>query len=56
MNLLRHGKYSIYEPREMLEDNKALFLEILDGFLARYAFALPELAPVVAQPIPTNTP
>lgn len=52
LNLLSHGKYSLYEPREMLEDNKALFQEILDGFLARYAFALPELAPAVAQAQP----
>lgn len=44
LNLLSHGKYSLYEPREMLEDNKTLFREILDGFLERYAFALPELA------------
>lgn len=50
LNLLSHGKYSLYESREILEDNKALFKEILDGFLARYAFALTELAPpVVAQ-------
>jgi hypothetical protein len=47
LNLLSHGKYSLYEPREMLEDNKALFTEILNGFLARYAFALPELAPAI---------
>lgn len=52
LNLLSHGKYSLYEPREMLEDNKALFTEILDGFLARYAFALPELAPAVVQTQP----
>lgn len=52
LNLLSHGKYSLYEPREMLEDNKALFTEILEGFLARYAFALPELAPAVAQAQP----
>ncbi|WP_169795481.1 type I restriction endonuclease [Dechloromonas denitrificans] len=52
LNLLSHGKYSLYEPREMLEDNKALFTEILNGFLARYAFALPELAPAVAQAQP----
>lgn len=47
LNLLSHGKYSLYEPREMLEDNKLLFKEILDGFLKRYAFALPELTPAV---------
>jgi hypothetical protein len=45
LNLLSHGKYSVYEPREMVEDNKALFKTILAGFLKRYAFALPELAP-----------
>lgn len=44
LNLLSHGKYSVYEPREMVEDNKALFKTILEGFLTRYAFALPELA------------
>lgn len=48
LNLLSHGKYSLYEPREMLDDNKQLFKEILDGFLARYAFALSELAPAMA--------
>lgn len=49
LNLLSHGKYSLYEPREMLEDNKTLFKEVLDGFLARYAFVLSELAPPIAQ-------
>lgn len=50
LNLLSHGKYSLYEPREMVEDNKALFKEILDGFLNRYAFALPALEPQTATP------
>ena len=49
LNLLSHGKYSLYAPREMQEDNKALFKEILDGFLVRYAFALPDLALAVPQ-------
>ena len=56
LNLLSHGKYSLYEPREMVEDNKALFKAILDGFLVRYKFALPDLEPRAVQPIPTNTP
>lgn len=43
LNLLSHGRYSLYEPREMVDDNKKLFSDILSGFLARYAFALPEL-------------
>lgn len=54
LNLLSHGKYSLYEPREMLEDNKVLFREILDGFLARYSFALPQLAAAVPQVQPAG--
>ena len=50
LNLLSHGKYSLYEPREMVGDNKVLFKEILDGFLGRYAFALPMLDPQTAAP------
>ncbi|CCH48340.1 AAA family ATPase [Pseudodesulfovibrio piezophilus] len=43
LNLLSHGKYSVYEPREMVEDTKDLFKEILNAFLDQYKFALPEL-------------
>jgi hypothetical protein len=56
LNLLSHGKYSLYEPREMMENNKELFREILEGFLARYAFALPELAPPAVQAQPAAVP
>ncbi|WPD21857.1 MAG: AAA family ATPase [Candidatus Electrothrix scaldis] len=43
LNLLSHGKYAIYEPREMVEDTKQLFCQILNAFLNRYQFALPEV-------------
>lgn len=43
LNLLSHGKYDIYQPVEMVEDNKQLFGKVLDGFLARYEFALPDI-------------
>lgn len=43
LNLLSHGKYSVYEPKEMLDDNKKLFKEILKEFLNRYQFDLPQL-------------
>jgi hypothetical protein len=43
LNLLSHGKYSIYEPKEMVEDNKKLFKKILEAFLDRYRFDLPDL-------------
>lgn len=43
LNLLSHGKYSIYEPVEMGEDNKRLFKNILQAFLDKYQFDLPVL-------------
>lgn len=43
LNLLSHGNYSIYEPREMVDDNKKLFQDILKTFLDRYRFDLPKL-------------
>ena len=43
LNLLSHSKYSIYEPQEMVEDTKQLFLKVLSAFLEKYQFDLPEL-------------
>ena len=43
LNLLSHGKYSVYEPVEMSRDNKDLFKNILQAFLEKYRFELPEL-------------
>jgi hypothetical protein len=43
LNLLSHGKYSVFEPREMVQDSKELFVRILNGFLGRYAFNLPDI-------------
>jgi len=37
-NLLSHGGYSIFEPLEMVEDNKRIFKEILSGFMELYKF------------------
>jgi wobble nucleotide-excising tRNase len=42
INILSHGNYSLYEPREMLEENKGYFKKILDEFMSRYPFN-PEL-------------
>jgi hypothetical protein len=36
LNLLSHGKYSIYEPVDMGDDNKRLFINILQSFLGKY--------------------
>lgn len=43
LNLLSHGKYSLYDPKEMVPDNKKLFKDILEAFLNRYRFDLPQL-------------
>lgn len=43
LNLLSHGKYSIYQPTEMNEDNKELFKRILNSFLEKHEFQLPEI-------------
>lgn len=43
LNLLSHGKYAIHEPVEMMDDNKHLFKRILDAFVNRYQFDLPQL-------------
>ena len=44
LNLLSHGKYDIYQPAEMVDDNKRLFRQILDAFLGRYQFSLPDIS------------
>ena len=43
LDLLSHGKYSIYEPVFMGKDTKQLFVRILDAFLRKYEFYLPEI-------------
>ena len=43
LNLLSHGKYSRYQPVEMNKDNKELFNRILNAFLEKFEFQLPEI-------------
>ncbi|WLA44127.1 AAA family ATPase [Bradyrhizobium elkanii] len=38
INILSHGNYSLYEPQEMLEENKRYFRKILHEFVHRYPF------------------
>jgi len=38
LNLLSHGKYSLYEPREMLDENKQHFKKMLADFTERFVF------------------
>lgn len=50
LNLLSHGKYSLYEPTEMLDDNKQLFRKILFAFLDKHQFELPALMNETSSP------
>lgn len=38
LNLLSHGKYSLYEPQEMLDENKGHFRKMLSTFTERFVF------------------
>lgn len=38
MNLLSHGNHSIFNPIEMVDDNKKIFKDILNRFLENYKF------------------
>ena len=44
VNVLSHGNYSLFEPTEMLPENKQYFKKILTGFMNNYQFN-PELFP-----------
>ena len=44
LNLLSHGKYSLFEPVEMMEENKQIFRKILNNFMSKYFFN-PDLFP-----------
>ena len=47
VNLLSHGNYSLFEPVEMMEENKQIFRKILSDFMNNYRFN-PELFPEAA--------
>lgn len=46
INILSHGNYSLYEPIEMLPENKQHFKRILRQFLKNYKFN-PEIVPEI---------
>lgn len=48
LNLMSHGNYSFYEPREMLPENVENFGKVLNDFLAYYSFN-PDLFPEVTE-------
>ncbi len=48
INIMSHGNYSLFEPQEMLEENKVYFQKILRDFLDRYLFN-PEVFSAVSE-------
>lgn len=38
VNLLSHGNYSLFDPKEMIEENKQHFRTILNNFISNYHF------------------
>jgi hypothetical protein len=59
LNLLSHGKYAIYEPTDMGDDNKDLFRRILRDFVTTFQFALPDIVqtpPAAAAPAAVAAP
>jgi hypothetical protein len=58
LNLLSHGKYAIHEPTLMGDDNQDLFRRILEDFLLKFQFALPDILEKAhaATPAPETAP
>ncbi len=38
INLMSHGDYSVFEPKEMMEENKKLFRRVFRQFIASHPF------------------
>jgi hypothetical protein len=55
VNILSHGNYSLYEPQQMLDENKAYFKRILNDFLDRYPFNH-DLFPQAPEGVTAGTP
>jgi wobble nucleotide-excising tRNase len=55
INILSHGNYSLFEPQEMLDENKNYFKKILHEFIKRYQFN-PALFPSAPTPAATPAP
>ncbi len=52
IDLMSHGDYTLYEPKEMMEENKAHFRRIFRQFVASYPFN-PVLFPNEIEEVPT---
>lgn len=53
INILSHGNYSLFEPQQMLDENKGYFRKILHDFMNRYPFN-PDLFPQTVEEAATS--
>ena len=42
VNIMSHGKYSLYSPSGMMKENADLFVKVFDAFTKKYQFELPD--------------
>jgi hypothetical protein len=56
IDMMGHGDYSLYEPREMMEENKNHFRKVFTNFIAHHPFnpILFSSAPVPASEFETT--
>ena len=43
VNIMSHGRYSLFAPSGMLKENAEIFVKIFDAFVAKYNFELPSI-------------
>lgn len=43
VNIMSHGKYSLFSPSGMMKENAELFVRIFDAFVTKYHFELPDI-------------
>lgn len=43
LNIMSHGRYSIFSPVGMMPDSADLFVEIFDTFTKKYDFYFPDV-------------
>ena len=43
VNIMSHGRYSVFSPSGMLKENAELFVRIFESFVDKYKFELPDI-------------
>lgn len=43
VNIMSHGKYSIFAPAGMLKENAKIFVDVFKAFVNKYNFELPDI-------------